>query len=184
MDHPCSELLAAAGLAVDEYGRLALGEAIDHAAHLLHRRRFAEQLVARRGLRLLRHLERLLHQRPQLLERHRFREVVERAGLQCRHGVLGTPERRDDGNGHVERLLRDVLDDAEPFAVGEIPVGQAEVVRVAIEHPYRLADGLGARRIESHSRQRHFEQLEQIRLVIDDQHFGLTTGFSRHGIEL
>ena len=64
--------------------------------------------------------------------------------------------------------------------VTRMSVGETQVVRVAIEHPQRLADGLGARRVEAHSRQRHFEQFEQVRFVIDDQHFGLTTGFARH----
>ena len=131
MDHPRRELLAAAGFAVDEHRRLALREAVDHRAHLLHRRRFAEQLVARRRLRLLRHLERLLDQRAQLLERDRLGEVVERAGLERRHGVLRAAERGDHRDRHVEPLLVDVLDDAQAFAVGKAHVGEAQVERLA-----------------------------------------------------
>ena len=137
-------------------------------------------MVAGRGLGLLRHFQRLLDECAQLLECDRLGQVVECAGLQRRDGVLGTAERGDHGYGHVERLLRDVLDDSQSLAIRQIPVGEAQVVRVAIEHPQRFADGLGARRVEAHSRQRHFEQFEQVRFVIDDQHFGLTTGFARH----
>ena len=112
-----------------------------------------------------------------MLECDRLGEVVECAGLKRRDGVLGTAERGDHGYGHVERLLRDVLDDSQSLAIGQVPVGEAEVVRVAIEHPQRFADGLGARRVEAHSRQRHFEQFEQIRLVIDDAALWVDHGF-------
>ena len=54
VDHPRGELLAAAGFAVDEHRRLALREPLDHVADVQHRRRFAEQAVARRRRRFLR----------------------------------------------------------------------------------------------------------------------------------
>ena len=181
VDHARGELLAAAGFAVDEHRRLALGEALDQVADLHHRRRFAEQLVARHRLRLLRHLERLLDERAQLLERDRLREVVERAGLERRDRVLGAAVRGDHGDGNVEPFLVDVLDDAQALAVGQAHVGEAEVERLLVEEPDRFADRFGARRVESHPRQRELEQLEQIGLVVDDEHFGLTADSAGHG---
>ena len=176
------ELLAASRLAIDEDGCLAAREAIDHAAHLLHRGRFAEQLVAVAGLRFLGNLQRLLDQRAQLLEGDGLGQVVESAGLQRRHRVLGAAEGGDHRHRHVECLLRDVLDDAQAFAVGQVPVGQAEVERSAVEQALGLADRFRANRVETHARQRQLEQFEEIRLVVDDQHSGLTAGSARHGV--
>ena len=63
---------------------------------------------------------------------------------------------------------------ARPFAVGQTHVGQAQIERLRVEQFDRLGDGLRARRIEPHARQRELEQLEQIRLVVDDEHLGLS----------
>ena len=49
-----------------------------------------------------------------------------------------------------------------------------------VEQADRLGDRFGARRVEPHARQRELEQLEQIRLVVDDEHLGLATGFAGH----
>jgi hypothetical protein len=92
MDHARGELLAAAGLAVDENGRLALGKAVDQPAHLLHRGRIAQELIGARRLCLFWDLERLLHERAQLLERDRLGQVVERAGLERGNCILGAAE--------------------------------------------------------------------------------------------
>ena len=169
VDHPRGELLAAAGFAVDEDRRLALREALDHVADLQHRRRFAEQLIARRRRRFLRDLQRLLDERAQLLERDGLREIVERAGLERGDGVLGAAVRGDHRDRNVEALLVDVLDDAQAVAVGQPHVGEAQVERLGVEQPDRFADGFGARRVESHPRQRELEQLEQIGLVVDER---------------
>ena len=78
-----------------------------------------------------------------------------------------------------------MLDDAEPFAVGEIRMSVRQR-SYASRSSIRIASPTdSARDVSSPIRDSvSFEQLEQIRLVIDDKHFGLTTGFSRHGIEL
>ena len=180
VDHPRGELLAAAGLAVDEHRRLALRQAVDEPAHLHHRGGFAQQLVARRGLRLFRHLERLLDERAQLLQRDRLREVVERAGLERGDRVLGAAVGGDHGDRDVEPLLVDVLDDAQALAVGQPHVGEAQVERLLVEEADRLGDRLRSRRVEPHPRERELEQLEEVGLVVDDEHLGLATGFAGH----
>ena len=169
VDRAGRELLAAAGLAVDEHRRLALREAFDQSAHLLDRLRFAEQPVGTRRLRLLGHLQRLLDQRAQLLQRDGLGQVVERAGLQRSHGVFGAAECGDHRDRNVEALLRDVLDDAQALAVGQPHVGEAQVEGILVEQPHRLADGLRADRIQPHPRQRQLQQFEQVRFVVDDQ---------------
>jgi hypothetical protein len=75
-----------------------------------------------------------------------------------------------------------VLDDAQAFAIGQPHVGQAQIEGLFVEQ----ADGVGhrfrARRVEPHARQRELEQLEQIRLVVDNEHFGLSADFSYHDV--
>ena len=182
MDRPRRQLLAAAGLAVDEHRRLALGEAFDEAADLLHRRRRAEQVIGARRLRFFRDLQRLLDQCPQLLERYRLRQIVERAGLERRDGVLRTAERRDDGDRDVETFLVDVLDDAQALAIGQPHVGQAQIEWLLVEETDGLGHRFRARRVEAHARQRELQQLEQVRLVVDHEDFGLPANFSYHDV--
>ena len=150
VDHARGELLAAAGFAGDEHRRLALREALDQ--------RRAPACIAGDspsswydcgGLRLLGHLQRLLDQRAQLLERDRLGEVVESAGLQRRDGVLGAAERGDHGDRHVERASGDVLDDAQALAVGQPHVGEAEVERLAVEQADRPRRPIRARVVSS-----------------------------------
>ena len=74
--------------------------------------------------------------------------------------------------GTSSAFLVDVLDDAQALAVGQAHVGEAQVERLLVEQPDRLADRFGARRVEPHPRQRELEQLEQVGLVVDDEHLG------------
>src|SRR6185295_3259385 len=136
-------------------------------------RRFAQQLIRRRRRGLLRNLERLLDQRAQLLECDRLRQIIEGTGLERGYGVLCATEGGDDRNRHVERLFGDVFDDSESLAVGQSHVGQAEVESLAVEQLDRFADRLCTRRVETHPRQGELEQLEQVGLIVDDQHFRL-----------
>ena len=71
-----------------------------------------------------------------------------------------------------------MLDDAQARAVGEPHVGETEVERLGIEQGDRLGDGLRARRVESHARQREFEQFEEVGLVVDEENSRLAAGFS------
>jgi hypothetical protein len=150
---------------------------------VLDRRRLAEQLACRGrpARRLVRHLERLLDQRAQLLERDRLREVVERPGLERGDRVLRAAERRDHGDGHVEALLVDVLDDAQALAVGQPHVGEA---RSSSRVEPVASPRFRARGVEAHPRERELEQLEQVGLVVDQENFGLATGFSGHELPL
>jgi hypothetical protein len=147
VDQPGREFLAAPGLAGDVDRRLAAGELLDHRAHLLDRRAFAEELMPCRaaGCGLLGQVEGGLHQRAQLLQRERLRHVVERPCLERGHGVLGAAVRRDDGHRQVGAVGPNVADQLQPFAVGQAHVGQAEVeVRPVLEALERFADGGGA----------------------------------------
>jgi hypothetical protein len=131
-------------------------------------------------LRLFGHLERLLDQRAQLLQRHRLRKVVERARLERRHRVFGAAMRGDHRDRNVQRLVGDVLDDLQPFTVGQAHVGEAKVEAVLVEQPNRIADGFCAGGIQSHSGKRHLKQFQQIRLVVDDEHARLAAQFAGH----
>ena len=184
VDHPGGELLAAAGLAVDEHRRLAFREALDHVADVHHRRGFAEEAVARRGRRLLGDLERLLDERSQLLERHGLREIVECAGFERGHRILRAAIGRDHRDGQVETFLVDVLDDAQSRPVRQPHVGEAQIERIGIEQSDGLADRLGAGGVEAHARQRELQQFEQIGFVVDQEDSGLAAGFSGHGTYL
>ena len=113
-----------------------------------------------------------------MLERDGLRQVVERARLQRGDRVFGASVRGDHGNGHVEPLLVDVLDHAQAGAVGKPHVGEAQIERFGIEKSDRFGDRLRAGRIETHARQGELEQLEEIRLVVDQQHSGLPAGFA------
>ena len=74
-----------------------------------------------------------------------------------------------------------MLDDAQALAVGQAHVGEAQVERLLVEQPDRLGDRFGAGRVEPHARQRELEQLEQVGLVVDDEHSGLAADFAGHG---
>ena len=102
-------------------------------------------------MRFFGHLERLLDQRPELLERDRLRQVIEGAGLQRGDRIFGAAISGDHRNRHIHGLLSDVFNDAQSFAIGQSHVGQAEIEWLPIEQPKRIADRFGARRVESHA---------------------------------
>ena len=157
--------------------RLAAGELVDHRAHLLHRRAFAEQPVRAAGLRLgrslLRQVERRLDERAQLFERQRLRHVIERARLQCRNRVLGAAVRRDHRDRKVGAMRADVAHQLEAVAVRQPHVGEAEVEALALEKAGRLGDRSGALDPEAHADQGQLQQLADVGFVVDHEHRGL-----------
>src|SRR5207244_12936955 len=98
--------------------------------------------------------------------------VVEGAGLERGHRVLGAAVGGDHGHRHIGGLAGDVAHQVEAFAVGEPHVGQAKVVALLLQALLRLGDGADRRDIEPHAHQRQLEQLADIGLVVDDQDVG------------
>ena len=67
-----------------------------------------------------------------------------------------------------------MLDHAQALAVGQAHIGQAQVECLGVQKAYGFRHRLRARRVEPHARQRELEQFQQIGLVVDDEHFGLS----------
>src|SRR6185436_14814221 len=68
----------------------------------------------------------------------------------------------------------------QALAVGQAHVGEAEVVLVLVQEPDRFRNGLRARGVESHARERELEELEQVRLVVDDEDLRLAANSPGH----
>ena len=178
VDEPRRKLLAAAGLAGNVDRGLGARELPDHVARLLDRRTRPEQFVlARRGLAgLVRQRQGRLDQRAQLFERQRLGQVVERAGLERRHGIFGAAERGDDRHRQVGALRADIAHQLQSVAVGQPHVGEAQVILTRLQPILgrgHRADGLDR---EPHADERKLQQLADVGLVVDDQHGALGRG--------
>jgi hypothetical protein len=110
--------------------RLAARHPLDHAAHRSHRRRVADQFRPAGTANFLtdRQVDRRLDERPQLIERHRFRQVVEGTQLERLDSVLHAAMRRNDGNRQFGMALRHHSNERQPFTVRQAHVGQAKAV--------------------------------------------------------
>jgi hypothetical protein len=174
---PRRKFLAAARLAPDVNRRLAPRDFLDHLLDLLDRGARAEDIARRLHLRLGRlpglvhhgELQGLLHQRAQLLELHRLRDIVESAGLERGDGIFRAAVRRNHRDRQVGVMPGDILDHREAVPVGEPHVGQAQVVVVAGEQRERLRRAARAVRFHAHARERHPQQLTYVGFVVNDQ---------------
>ena len=178
MDEARRDFLAAARLSRDVDRRLRSRELLDHLARPLDRRRFAEELRSRgscladrRAPRLHRprQLQGAHHQRAQLVDLDRFREVIEGSRLQRRDRVLRRPVGGDDRDRRVAVALGDLAQHREPVAVGKPHVGERQIVAALAQRALRLLHGRGGVGVHAHARQRKHEELADVGLVVDDE---------------
>jgi len=116
------------------------------------------------------------HQVAQRFEVDRLGDEIECTVLQGGHRVFDLAVGSDHCNRHARIVARDLLDQAEPIAIGKAHVGQAEVELSRGQLASGVGQVLGGLDIDAHARQRHVEQLAQIRLIVDHQRFGLGHG--------
>jgi hypothetical protein len=188
MDRARDEFLAGAGFAPHEHRRHAARDFRDALLHQAHRCGLAHQPLQRalrgtgafarrraaartRPLRGRRGLgDRGGHHRAELLEVHRLREVVERAGLERLDRVLGRAVGRHDDAAFAALFGGHAPQQLDALAVGQPHVGDHRLELLRRE----LRDGLGERADGVHAialaQEREFVQRAQVRLVVDDQH--------------
>jgi hypothetical protein len=182
MDQAGRQFLAAARLARDMNRGLAACHPVDQLAHLFDRRGLAKQVgLAIRAVSRIRtgQIQGGLDDAAQLVERHRLSDVVECAGLECRHRILGTAVGGNHGHRQVGRGLGDAAYQVQSFAIREAHVGQAQLITLADKHLPRLGKRTDTIRQQPHACQGEIEQLADVRLIVYHQHalgFTLTAG--------
>jgi hypothetical protein len=67
-----------------------------------------------------------------------------------------------------------VFDDAQSLAVRKAHVSETEIEALSVEESDRLGYRLSTRGVEPHARQRQLQQLQQVRLVVDNQYSWLS----------
>ena len=182
VDQSRRQFLAGAGFAGDRYRRHAAGHARDARSHRLDRRRDAEQqaravaalgllrgCLDRFGAAWSRQLQGRADQRAQRIQSDRLGEVIEGAGLERRHRVLGAAVGGDDRHRCVRAARGDQADQLESVAVRQSHVGQAQRVSLLHHQPARLRQIRRHVDVEAHADQRELHQLAQVLLVVDDQ---------------
>ena len=178
MNQTGRELLAGSRLAGNVDRGLTARELLDHLAHGNNRCRTADELSARIA-RLsgalfapnhLRQAERRFNQGTQLIQRNRFRQIIEGTGFQCSHGVIGTTESRNDGHGRRPVLGANQPHDLQPIAIRQAHVGQAQPVAFTLQESPGFGHRPRAISRQTHPRQRQIQKLADIGFVIDDQH--------------
>ena len=145
MDRAGDQLLAGAGFAADQAGRVALGDLLHHVEDALQRLARADDLVELVDVLLgvaevvelvlhALHFERLLDLDLHLLDLERLLHVVERADLHRFDGGGHRAERRhqDHGGGRMQRLGG--AQDVETVAAAHLQVAQDDV-EVALVQP-------------------------------------------------
>jgi hypothetical protein len=194
------QLLARARFAVDEHRRHAarhLGDALLHVAHGLG---VADEALQRRVLRFcpraggrgvagpgrtrLQHAAHALHRRghdgAELLQVHRLGQVVERAGAQRLHGVLGRAVGGHDHAALAALLVAQVAQQFHAEAVGQAHVGDHRIEALHLQLLARLAHAGGGLHAVAFAQQRQLVQRAQVGLVVHDEDGGIGGGGGRH----
>ncbi|MCY1227069.1 hypothetical protein D9M72_393280 [compost metagenome] len=188
-------LLAAAGFAADHHRRHAARQPRQRAAHLLHGGGMAGQqgggavggLLCRGGFGIgavaLLAAQRVQHQAAQLLQRDRLGDVVEGAGLERFHGVVGAAVGGDDRHRDALRRGRQLAHDLDAQAVAQAHIGQHQAVAALRQLLARLGERAGQHHVMAHAADRDVQQLAQVGLVVDDQDGIRRSGHSGwHGV--
>ncbi len=170
------QLLAYARLAQDVHRRLAAGHLGDGVAQGGHGAGFAQQAAgvlgrgrSRPGAGHVVEFQRMGDQAAQHGDVHRLADEVEGTGLQRLHGQLDVAERGDHGHRQLRVVAGDVAHQVDAVAVGQVHVGQAQVVGVASQQLARLAQVGGGVDAQAHAAQGEGEELTDVALVIDNQ---------------
>ncbi len=178
VDHACDQLLAGARLPVDVHRSLAAGDPRDHVPQLLHDGGASEQARTLQGCgRALAgpsaQLDRAAHQLAQHAQVEGFGNKIEGAELQGAHRGLDIAMGGDDCDRHGGAVFLDPGDQVQPVAVGQAHVGETQVEALRLEEaPCTVEVRRGARR-QIHAAQGQAHELEQIGLIVHDEHHGL-----------
>ena len=178
VDFARRQFLAAARFARDGDRRHRARQPADLRAQRLHCRRVADQPACRGGARrrlaptLVRQPQRRAHHHPQVVQHHRLGDVVERAGLERHHRVVGAAVGGDDGDRRALAACRHLAHQLQAKAVRQAHVGQHQRVLVGRPQGPGLAERLGAVDVEPHPHQRDVEQFAQVGFVVDDEDTG------------
>jgi hypothetical protein len=96
----------------------------------------------------------------------------ERAELQGAYGGFHVTVSRNDRDGEVGAVLLDPGDEIETIAVGQTHVGETKIEFLRLQQPPRGTHIGGGARLQVHAAQREADELEQVGLIIHDQHGG------------
>ena len=170
------ELLAGAGLAADVDRGLAARHTPDHLAQLLHDGGAAQQSrAAQRGGRLLVDGGAELDRAPDELAQHakvqRLRDEIERTELQSARTADSTlPCAVITATGTVGAVLLNPGDQIEPVAIRQPHVGEAQVEAFGLQQlacSNQVGCGAGP---QVHAAQGEAHELQQVGLVVHDEH--------------
>src|SRR6185437_9525828 len=180
VNQPRHELLAGAGFAADMHRGLAARDTPDHLAQLLHDRRTAQQSrAAQRGGRLLvdggAKLDRTPDELAQYSKVEWLRDEVERAQFQRPHRGFDIAVRGDYGDRDVGAVFLDPGNQIESIAIRQPHVREAQVETLVFQELAGGGEVGGRARLQVHAAEREAHELEQVRLVVHDQHDGLLT---------
>ena len=106
---------------------------------------------------------------PQLVERYRFRQVIESTCFEGGNGIFRAPVSGNHRHRQIGMMPGHMLEHCEPIAVRQSHVRQAKLVRVLTQKCDRLLRASRAMRIETHARQGHSKKLSYVGFVIDDE---------------
>ena len=150
--------------------RLTARHARDQIAHLQHCRRIAEQTGFRPVAPVAagRQAQGGMDQRAQLLQRHRFGQIIKGARLERGHRIFQVAVRGDHRHRHIQIALRDMPHDLQPAAVAHPHIGQAQRESLFLQLPQRVRHPAGTHHLQPHAQQSQFQQFQDIRLVIHD----------------
>ncbi|MNQ76768.1 hypothetical protein D3C85_916170 [compost metagenome] len=169
MNQSRDQLLATAGFAADVHRCLAVSQFVDLLAQAAHGQRVSEQapLEGASDARRLAHCAD--HKCSQSYKVHGLGQKVESPGFQGVDGGFQATVGADHRHRQLWMALLDVLQQFQARTVGQRYVGQAQVELLVAEQASGFTDVAGGRGVEFHSTQGNFEELANVRFVINDQ---------------
>ncbi|MCY1446551.1 hypothetical protein D9M71_631290 [compost metagenome] len=169
------QLLAGAGFAVDQYGDVGVAEAADSAEHLLHCRRFADDLrgtgQAGRGfqaLLFLRVLVGALDQRDGFVDVERLGQVFEGAALVGGHRAVQVGMRGHDDHRQARVQFADLCQQVEAAGAGHADVGNDHVRLLPAEAAEYAVGAIEAQRVHAFLLQGFLQYPADGAVVVDD----------------
>ena len=180
VDGAREELLAGAGLALDQHGRVEGGHTRDLLVELHHPGRLADQVLEPVGRAQLPpvvevlagqapRLERAAHDHCDLLHPERLGQVVVRAGAHRLDGRLDAGERREDHHREPRLGGAQALEDRETVEIGHAEIDERKVEGLALRQSQaRLAAGDQAHAIPL-APEHLGQQLTGHRVVVGDE---------------
>ena len=170
VDRARDEFLADAAFAVHEHGRVGRCDFLDHPAHRLESARCTDHAVVRR--RRDRRCDASvggggMQQFAQAIGTDGFDQVVDDRTAQRMQRRL---DRRPAGDDHRVRALRvDIVEQAQPAAVGQVQIDEREIVIVLAHAMQRLAEFARDGDFESLQSRDFRRRVHEADIVVDDE---------------